>query len=82
MDDDEYNFVADEDNADAPDRGVDESERVEGNIRDLEFRLTNDLSRLERQSDASRSLTLKEMTMLKVIICSGLLSTARNIRRT
>nr|KAG5694320.1 hypothetical protein BaRGS_035188 [Batillaria attramentaria] len=41
-------------------------------IKDLEFRLTHDLNQLQETSNRSRSFTLRDINLLKVILCSGL----------
>ena len=41
-------------------------------IRDLEFKLTHDLDKLQAGSAARRSFTLREINLLKIILCSGL----------
>ncbi|XP_068709593.1 probable ATP-dependent RNA helicase DHX34 [Montipora foliosa] len=41
-------------------------------IRDLEFKLTHDLDKLQAGSMARRSFTLREINLLKIILCSGL----------
>ena len=41
-------------------------------IRDLEFKLTHDLDKLQAGSTARRSFTLREINLLKIILCSGL----------
>ncbi|XP_070213312.1 probable ATP-dependent RNA helicase DHX34 isoform X2 [Littorina saxatilis] len=41
-------------------------------IKDLEFRLTHDLSQLQERSNRSRSFTLRDINLLKVILCSGI----------
>lgn len=68
LEDDDWNVEHDEDKDEKPDFATD----IDGNIRDLEFRLTNNLTELHEKVNASRDLTQKELTMLKVIMCSGL----------
>ena len=41
-------------------------------IKDLEFRLTNDLSQVQNQQNKAHSFTLKQVNVLKAILCSGL----------
>lgn len=41
-------------------------------IRDLEFKLTHNLDKLQAGSTARRSFTLREINLLKIILCSGL----------
>ena len=41
-------------------------------IKDLEFRLTNDLSQVQNQDNKVHSFTLKQINVLKAILCSGL----------
>lgn len=41
-------------------------------IRDLEFKLTHDLDKLQAGSMARRSFTLREINLLKIVLCSGL----------
>ena len=41
-------------------------------IKDLEFRLTNDLSKIQNEENRVHSLTLRQVNVLKVILCSGL----------
>ncbi len=41
-------------------------------IRDIEFRLINDLSTLKDMSTDSQNYRLKDINMLKLILCSGL----------
>ena len=47
-------------------------EESTADIRDLEFKLTHDLDKLQAGSTARRSFTLREINLLKVILCSGL----------
>lgn len=49
-----------------------EEEETKTDIRDLEFKLTHDLDKLEAGSTARRSFTLREINLLKIILCSGL----------
>ncbi|XP_013379582.1 probable ATP-dependent RNA helicase DHX34, partial [Lingula anatina] len=48
----------------------DEENDVEANVKDLEFRLSHDLDQLQEKS--SRSFTLRDINLLKLILCSGL----------
>lgn len=41
-------------------------------IRDLEFKLTHDLDKLQASSSMNRNLTLGDINLLKIILCSGL----------
>ena len=41
-------------------------------IRDIEFRLLNDLSTLKEMSTDSQNYRTKDINMLKLILCSGL----------
>lgn len=41
-------------------------------IRDIEFRLINDLSALKEMSTDSQNYRTKDINMLKLILCSGL----------
>ena len=41
-------------------------------IRDIEFRLINDISALKEMSTDSQSYRTKDINMLKLILCSGL----------
>ena len=41
-------------------------------IRDLEFKLTHNLDKLQAGSTVRRSFTLREINLLKIILCSGL----------
>ena len=50
----------------------DPEEELESSIKDLEFRLTEDLDQLQESSNRSRSLSLGDILLLKVILCSGL----------
>lgn len=53
--------------------GCSESEdNSASDIRDLEFKLTHDLDKLQAGSAARRSFTLREINLLKIILCSGL----------
>ena len=53
--------------------GCSESEdNSAADIRDLEFKLTHDLDKLQAGSAARRSFTLREINLLKIILCSGL----------
>ncbi|XP_034326251.2 probable ATP-dependent RNA helicase DHX34 [Magallana gigas] len=51
----------------------DEKEEDQGDdIKDLEFRLSHNLSKLQESSIKNRSFTLGEINLLKIILCSGL----------
>ena len=41
-------------------------------IRDIEFRLINDITALKEKSTASQNYRSKDINMLKLILCSGL----------
>ncbi|KAH9520121.1 DEAH (Asp-Glu-Ala-His) box polypeptide 34 [Bulinus truncatus] len=41
-------------------------------IKDLEFRLSNDLNQLQETSNRSRNFTLRDINLMKIILCSGL----------
>ena len=69
MDDTDWTIDDNEDDAGSP---TDPGDDIDSSIRDLEFRLTNDVSALHQQQNDSRKMTLRDMTLLKVILCSGL----------
>ncbi|XP_059177423.1 probable ATP-dependent RNA helicase DHX34 isoform X2 [Physella acuta] len=50
----------------------DEEGDTTGDIKDLEFRLSNDLSQLQETSNKSRSFTLRDINLMKIILSSGL----------
>ncbi|BFY97868.1 hypothetical protein BsWGS_00907 [Bradybaena similaris] len=50
----------------------DEDEDKGDDIKDLEFRLSNDLSQLQETSNQSRNFTLRDINLIKIILCSGL----------
>jgi hypothetical protein len=53
--------------------GVDsDDEGTETDVRDLEFKLTHDLNKLQRCSILRRSFTLRDLNLLKIILCCGL----------
>ena len=53
--------------------GIDSGdEEMETDVRDLEFKLTHDLDKLERSSILRRSFTLRDLNLLKIILCCGL----------
>ena len=52
--------------------GEELQEETKTDIRDLEFKLTHDLDKLEAGSTARRSFTLRDINLLKIILCSGL----------
>ncbi|XP_015771994.1 PREDICTED: probable ATP-dependent RNA helicase DHX34 [Acropora digitifera] len=54
------------------DENAESDEDNSTDIRDLEFKLTHDLDKLQAGSIARRSFTLREINLLKVILCSGL----------
>jgi len=68
MDDSDWTIDNNEDDGSPTDAGDD----IDSSVRDLEFRLTNDVSSLHQQQNDSRKMTLRDMTLLKVILCSGL----------
>ncbi|CAL1528445.1 unnamed protein product [Lymnaea stagnalis] len=50
-----------------------EGDTTKGNdIKDLEFRLSNDLNQLQETSNRSRHFTLRDINLMKIILCSGL----------
>ena len=49
-----------------------DDEDMEKDVRDLEFKLTHDLNKLERSSILRRSFTLRDLNLLKIILCCGL----------
>ena len=49
-----------------------DDEGPETDIRDLEFKLTHDLDKLQRGSILRRSFTLRDLNLLKIILCCGL----------
>lgn len=61
LEDDDF-VISDEE--DEEDKGDD--------IKDLEFRLSHNLSKLQESSIKNRSFTLGEINLLKIILCSGL----------
>jgi len=69
MDDADWTIDDNDDNDESP---TDLGNDIDSSIRDLEFRLTNDISSLHQQQNDSRKITLRDMTLLKVILCSGL----------
>ena len=53
--------------------GIDsDDEGMETDIRDMEFKLTHDLDKLQRGSLLRRSFTLRDLNLLKIILCCGL----------
>lgn len=72
VEDEDWKIANDEDNDDDNKVKCDYSDDLEGNIKDLEFRLKNDLNQLQEKADSRRCLTLKDITLLKIILCSGL----------
>jgi len=69
MDDADWTIDNEDDGDGSP---IDPGDDIDSSIRDLEFRLTNDVSSLNQQQRDSRRMTLRDMTLLKVILCSGL----------
>lgn len=69
MEDDDWDI---ERGDESDEKAEDPAEDLDGSIKDLEFRLKNDMTSLHEKANASRSLTQKELIMLKVILCSGL----------
>jgi len=69
MDDADWTVDNENDDASSP---TDPGDDIDSSIRDLEFRLKNDVSSLHQQQNDSRKMTLRDMTLLKVILCSGL----------
>ncbi|XP_045216497.2 probable ATP-dependent RNA helicase DHX34 [Mercenaria mercenaria] len=59
MDDEDYQISDGEDEKDS-------------DIKDLEFRLSHNLQQLQETSNESRSFTLRDINLLKIILCSGL----------
>ncbi|XP_065837116.1 probable ATP-dependent RNA helicase DHX34 [Oscarella lobularis] len=47
-------------------------EKDELDLKDLEFKLSHDLDKLQAASNFNRSLTLRDINLLKIILCSGL----------
>jgi len=68
MDDSDWTIDNDDGDASPTDPGDD----IDSAIRDLEFRITNDVTSLHQQQIESQKMTLRDMTLLKVILCSGL----------
>ena len=66
----EFLSVMDEDDDDDDDDGGTDGD-VDSNIKDLEFRLTHDLEKIEKGFQ-SGGFTLRELHLLKSILCSGL----------
>lgn len=69
VDDDSWNIASDDDRDDVT---ADDAVDIDSSIRDLEFRLTNEIGQLSEQINASRRMALKDVTLLKVVLCSGL----------
>ena len=69
MDDADWTIDNSEDHDGSP---TDPGDDIDSSIRDLEFRLKNDISSLHQQQSDSQKMTLRDMTLLKVILCSGL----------
>ncbi|XP_071946737.1 probable ATP-dependent RNA helicase DHX34 [Antedon mediterranea] len=51
---------------------AEDNDNPESNIADLEFKLSNDLNQLQESANVTRSFTLGDINLLKVILCSGL----------
>ncbi|XP_064390174.1 probable ATP-dependent RNA helicase DHX34 isoform X2 [Halichondria panicea] len=49
-----------------------EEESVTSDLKDLEFKLLHDLSQLQEASNVRRNFTLKDINLLKIVLCSGL----------
>ena len=49
-----------------------EEEEKSTDVKDLEFRLTHDLDQMQERANESRSFTLRDVNILKIILCSGL----------
>ena len=49
-----------------------DEEGSEVDLRDIEFKLTHDLDKLQRGSTLRRSFTLRDLNLLKIILCCGL----------
>lgn len=69
MDDDDWTIDNHEGDDESP---TDAGDDIDSSIRDLEFRLKNDVASLQQQQNDNRKMTLRDMTLLKVILCSGL----------
>ncbi|XP_078482646.1 putative ATP-dependent RNA helicase DHX34 isoform X1 [Ciona intestinalis] len=69
MTDHKYVAVATDDASDADD---DETVSLTTNMKDLEFKVRHDLDKLYKASSEERNFTLKDVILLKVILCSGL----------
>lgn len=50
----------------------DDKEDEEFDIKDIEFRMKNDFSQVSNLVTASSACSYKDLTMLKLILCSGL----------
>ncbi|CAH1796146.1 unnamed protein product [Owenia fusiformis] len=61
LNDDDFHIISDE-----------EDDGTNPDLRDLEFRLTNNIDAMQETSNESRNFTLREINMLKIILCSGL----------
>jgi len=62
--------VDNSDDETTPDPGS--SYALAANVKDLEFKLRHNLDKLYRATSERRSFTLREIIMLKIILCSGL----------
>ena len=51
---------------------ADEAAALANDIRDLEFRLNQDLDQLQAAANRTRQLTQRDISLLKLILCSGL----------
>ncbi|XP_022092525.1 probable ATP-dependent RNA helicase DHX34 [Acanthaster planci] len=54
------------------DESGDDEDEPGSDLKSLEFKLTHDLNRLQTAASLNRSFTLRELNLLKVILCSGL----------
>lgn len=54
------------------DNDNDDDKGMETDVRDLEFKLIHDMDKLQRNSILRRSFTLKDINLLKIILCCGL----------
>ncbi|XP_078668798.1 putative ATP-dependent RNA helicase DHX34 [Branchiostoma floridae x Branchiostoma belcheri] len=52
--------------------GGDDDDDDEVDIKDIEFKLKHDLNQLQETSNQTRSFTLRDVLLLKVVLCSGL----------
>ncbi|KAL3866336.1 hypothetical protein ACJMK2_043642 [Sinanodonta woodiana] len=49
-----------------------EADDQESDVKDLEFRLSHNLNKLQETANKSRNFTLRDINLLKIILCSGL----------